>query len=305
MSKETIAIDIGGTSIKGALVNEAAEISETMFADTPVELPAILHVLTQMIDALQVKANNASGVGICVPGIGRNGNLLTGGVLHALAGVNLRQQLKGKCSLPVGIDNDANAATLAEQKFGMGQGVKTFGCVTVGTGIGSGLVINNELLRGNHGMAGEIGQTVIFSSADFHSGSASQNGATVDGLLRVYNSRSNQKTDSAQMVIKAAQKGDLIAQHAVKWTLAALARTLTNLSLTIDPDLLIIGGGISNNAWFIEQLKQQIKDDVYLNPDYQNLIFPEIVPAKFHNQAGMIGAMILGQAASAEAIIKH
>ncbi len=165
-----IGVDLGGSSIKYALVTENGRIlkSANRTSDANADKKEIIENLYQAILEMQTCATQ-NGMQVKVVGMGTPGNvnLKTGKLMGSTpnfkswSNVNISQELEQKCNLPVFVDNDANVMALGEARFGAGKGYTNMICVTVGTGIGGGFIINGELYRGSFYAGGELGHTLV------------------------------------------------------------------------------------------------------------------------------------------------
>lgn len=145
-----IGIDIGGTSIKCGLVDAHGHISRKVTRPTATAKVDIMADLVAMIQGLQADGQVA-GIGVSMPGVVQSdGFLTTAGAVTAFEKINLQAELHAQTQLPVIIENDANAAAIAEQWLGVAQNVPNYLSLVLGTGVGGALVINNQIYRGAH-----------------------------------------------------------------------------------------------------------------------------------------------------------
>jgi glucokinase len=262
-----LGIDIGGTNtVLGFVDREGREVGES-------SLPTNAHEEASfLIDRLcaRIKATHApladrfelKGIGIGAP----NANYHTGTVesppnLNWKGTVNVVAMMKKQYDLPVAITNDANAAALGEMKFGAARGMKDFIVITLGTGVGSGIVANGDLVYGADGFAGEIGHT-IFDPEGRQCGCgrkgcletyASAGGIcrTVFELLAARREESELRNVSfseltAKMISDAARKGDRIALEAFEYTGKVLGMKLADSVAHMSPEAIILFGGLAN-----------------------------------------------------------
>src|SRR5215204_78599 len=181
-----VGIDIGGTNTKYGIVNHRGEIVEKgdLRTDGYIEVEDYIEALYKTLSPIiKVHANEGKvkGIGIGAP----NGNYYTGTIDYApnlqwQGIIPLTKLVTAKFGLPSSLTNDANAAAVGEMMYGAAKGMKDFIMITLGTGVGSGIVANGQLILGHDGFAGELGHTIIFPGGRFHPGSGAY------GSLEVY-----------------------------------------------------------------------------------------------------------------------
>jgi len=287
-----IGIDIGGTSIKCGLVDEHGQIGRKVNRPTAKDKKLILQDLLAMVTDLQ-QDGPVAGIGVSMPGVVQSdGFLTTAGAIEAFTGINLREALQALTHLPVMIENDANAAAIAEQWLGAAQNVPNYLSLVLGTGVGGALVINNQIYRGAHARSGEFGWMVVDDDEiDVEMGTLNFRGATVIGLIRRYNQFSDEPVSDAREIFKRADAGEVLANNVFNSYYYSLAKGIVNLIVAFDPEIVVIGGGISANETFITRLNTAIADLQARHNSINTLTLPPVVPAKLRNDAGMIGAV--------------
>lgn len=185
-----IGIDVGGTTIKYGLVDHAGQIQAQGAVPTPLNKNDFLEQLTKIVTDYQAQATDLAGIGISMPGIIKNnGFLVTAGAVRSMIGVNLKAEMEQRTNLPTNVENDANAAAIAEHWLGAAQGIENYLCLVLGTGFGGGAIINNQLYRGAHGMAGEFGWMLTHDldfTRDLEDASLNKSSAIVGGLCHTY-----------------------------------------------------------------------------------------------------------------------
>ncbi len=307
----SIGIDFGGTSIKVGVV-KGHEIIDfrtpipTQNYETPTEL---IEAIGRRVATLREKHPQIKAIGVGVPGFVN----LEKGLVYQLTNVPgwthvpLRDQLSALTGLPCIIENDANCMAYAEWKHGAGKGMKHLLCLTLGTGVGSGIISNNMLLHGSHSTAGELGQTSI----DYRGrkGAYGNMGALEDYIgnneitaeaqkeyARQGVSRSLEECAPALLTL-AAEAGDTIAVDIWRGVAEKLACAIVNACWLLNPEAIIIGGGVAKAGPFIfDPLETFIRTQLS-TPFYSHL---KILPAQFCNDAGMIGAATLALEKSQE-----
>ena len=308
-----IGIDMGGTSIKIAVIRGTdiickAEPVATMEFGTP---EAVFTEVGKRIRDLQQTYPDIRAVGMGLPGFVDH----DAGTADSLAnvpgwyGVPVRRLLEDISGLPVAVDNDANCMAYAEWKLGAGRGMSDIVCLTLGTGVGSGIIANGRMLRGSMCAAGELGQVSI----DYRGrpGYYTNYGALEDyighrhlteDVMAAYAAAGLQRTEeecSPLGLEKAAEAGCPVAIVCWEDIARKLACCLVSCHYILNPQAFIIGGGVAKaGEWLFRPLRQFVKDQIYA-PHYERL---RILPAELCNDAGMIGAaaMALNEAEHAK-----
>lgn len=298
-----VGFDIGGTTVKYGVLNEQGEILEKAAIKTSYVVEELLGDMEEIVVKAQAKYD-IEGIGISAPGIiQKDGYMLTAGAIKPLYGMNLKQALEQRCQLPVSIENDANAAALAEKWIGNAQGIDNYLCMVLGTGIGGGIVLNGEVFRGAHGMAGEFGWMVIDQlpeQGDIEEVSVNKKVATVGGLCYQYNLAQQKNNPQAELVWDARElfareaAGEVLATEILAAFFVDLSVTLINLISCFDPEVILVGGGISANEAFTQRLQETLSTVKARHESIHYLEGKTIAPvrtAKLQNDAGMIGAV--------------
>lgn len=292
MMKKYVGIDIGGTTIKVGLVDESGQIVRKQTFDTPQEQTQLIDQLIETIQLVQ-QDETLQGVGVSVPGVVQaDGYLTTAGAVKCLYNVNLKTILEAKLGLKVAIENDANAAAIAEQWLGAAQGMANYLSLVLGTGVGGALVINQQIYRGAHARSGEFGWMIVEEDdIDVEMGSLNFRGATVIGLLRRYNQFSTDHLTDARLIFERAAQDEILAQNVLKSYYHSLAKGIINLVVAFDPEKVVIGGGISNNQTFMRELNNEIQRIKAVHNSIKTLTLPPVIAAELKNDAGIIGAV--------------
>lgn len=293
----SIGIDIGGTFIKCGLVDAEGTIVKRLSTPTPQKKEDFLAMLLSTIRKMQ-QIHPVLAIGISVPGTSdKNGRLLLAGALTDLYNYPLGENLQNKLKLPVYIENDANCAGLAEQWLGNGKKSDSFICMTLGTGVGGAIILNKQLYHGNSRNAGEFGLMLTNSftyKKDALYDSLNLYGSVQNGLVRLYNSYSKKNpSESGKEIYERFQQQEIAAEKAVMDFLLSLSIGLLNITTVLDPELILIGGGISANQEFIADLNH-IFDSVWNNHGHiRHRKRPTIKRCLLGNDAGILGAVSL------------
>jgi len=313
MSKLSVAlgIDIGGTNtVFGFVDKEGKCVAESSIA-TNASQPAekLFERLFPKVDALyQTIAKNYYLVGI---GIGApNANYYTGKVelppnLNWQI-VNVLEIVKKYYDIPSAITNDANAAALGEMKFGAAKGMKNFIVITLGTGLGSGIVANGELIYGHDGFAGEIGHIIVVEGG--RSCGCGRKGcletyASATGIRRTVSELLCNSNDASRlremafenitskMIYEAAVNGDKIALAAFAYTGEILGKALANAVAFSSPEAIILFGGLASAGEILFQPTQKAMEDSMLNIFKKKV---KLIPSTLQNgNTAVLGAAAL------------
>lgn len=291
--KNYVGIDVGGTSIKYGLVNQNGQILEQNSFPTADQKQQILTDLASIVTDYQKNGQAVAGIGVSMPGvIEADGMLTTAGAIKCMYGVNLKEELEQRTGIKTTIENDANAAAIAEQWLGAAQNLHDYLGIVLGTGVGGALVINDQVYRGAHARSGEFGWMLLDDQHDeLEDGSMNFQTATVIGLLRIYNIKAQANLTDAREVFDRADNGDKIAQLVLHNYFRKLAQAILNLVVCFDPAKIVVGGGISVNPTFQAGLQQAYSELQEEHASVRDLKLAEIIPAKLGNDAGMIGAV--------------
>ncbi|KKI93282.1 glucose kinase [Bacillus sp. SA1-12] len=293
----TIGIDLGGTNLRIGLFNEQGEIIEEYSRPTEAEKGPEF-AINNMAEVIgQLKANyeiKAVGIGSPGPLNPHEGIIIEPPNLPGWVNVPLVKILEEKTGLPVKLENDANAAALAEATLGAGKGAGSVFFITVSTGVGGGYVIGGQVVSGAQGNCGEIGNMIVNPDPNAYQGPGLNRGA-LEGLAsgtaigRIGQERLG-ITSGAQGVFQLAEQGDKSAQEILDETINYLAIGLANIVHTVNPEVLVIGGGVMKSKNLIlEPLIEKTKQ--YLYPSLRDSFI--LRPALLDQKAGLIGAGLL------------
>lgn len=271
--KYGFGVDVGGTTVKLGLFNETGQLLEKTEIHTQTEnggaaiQPDIAAVVKRCMEARGLMSADMDGIGIGVPGpVDDEGNVnrcvnLNWGVF------NLHQALGRLTGLRIKAGNDANCAALGEFWRGGGAGCRSAIFVTLGTGIGGGVVVDGKLLIGAHGVGGELGHITV-SAPDRHPCTCGKRGcveqyASANGIVRVTKQRLAESEAASVLrelekitckdVFAAAQSGDAFAAETLEQVFDYLGEALAAACCVADPELIILGGGVSKAGDYLLQ----------------------------------------------------
>ena len=277
--KFTVGIDIGGTNTKLGLVDSEGHLLRRVnfstnpllsFADYQILLTSALEEVTH-----DIPKEDLLGVGMGVPGAnGKTGSIPEAANIPFLTEIPLQSALVKQWNLPVFVAKDANAAALGEMLFGSAKGMDHFILLTLGTGLGSGVVINGKIVSGSNGLAAEYGHSVLVKNG--RSCNCGQRGCfetyvsatglkrTAISLLANANQHSILRDLSpnqldAQKIAEASENGDEIAKMAIKKTAQWLGLKMVDLVVLTDPEAIILAGGLSKiGDYFLQTVRESL-----------------------------------------------
>ena len=295
-----LAFDIGGTAIKFAIVNEQGDILERGKQATELDRDAFIDCIAAIKEKYSA-LYDISGVAFSMPGFVNieTGYLRTAGAIKSLYDFEFKKVLTEKLALPVELDNDVNCVALAEKWQGNAQTSKDFICVTIGTGIGGAIFLNDQLIRGHHYMAGEFGYTLtgnIFRSDDKQL-TLSNKASVWEGLRARYTKLQGNldiEEISGEDIYQLATQGDKLAEQTIDEFYQAIAMGLYNLTFTLNPEKILIGGAISQRDEIYSAIKQKFQQILDLQNDLKTFSVAQLVTiesCKFNNDSGLIGAV--------------
>src|SRR3989338_2639543 len=299
MKKAVVGIDVGGTNVKLGLVQPSGKIiSRTnlitkLFKRNKEELiKAILQAITDMLQKNNYKKAEIAGIGVGLPGLINPQR----GIVHFLPNipgwrqVPLKKIMESRLRIPTYIENDAKLNTLGEWKLGAGIGVENLVCITLGTGIGSGLILNNALYRGEGFVAGELGHVPLNEQGPkCNCGGVGcferyvGNTYLLEKAVKIFE---NQKI-TLEEIYKLASQGD---QRALKFgedTATHIGNGLVGVVNLLNPRLIIVGGGVSHNHKFLFPTMRKIIKNRAMSVQASMV---KIVRANLATDAGNLGA---------------
>ena len=280
--KKLIVIDVGGTTIKYNIWNETTQsLGKPSHIDTPKTLNEFYESLSSIVS--EYRNDEIDGVGISIPGAVNQKSGIIGGIsaIPYIHNFPILASLEEKLKLKVTMENDANCAALAEVSIGSAKVLKNVVFIVIGTGIGGALVIDRKIVHGVNLYAGEFGMMLGENKNPL-----SLYGTAVH-LADWYN-KSHNTNLSGREVLDLANKGDGAAIKYSDIMYNNLAQSIYNIQFAIDPEAIIIGGGVSKNEAFIDNINKSL---IKLTNSLGNIpITPKVIAAKYHNDSNLIGA---------------
>lgn len=290
-----LSFDIGGTFVKYGLMNMDGSIVEKGQVPTSPSGDSIIHEITLI--KKQFEQHPIKAVGVSAPGVvNSSGYMITGGAIQDFFNFDMKATLESKLNVPVFVENDGNCAALAEKWIGNSKDHQHSVVIVVGTGIGGGIIINDRLYSGAHYTAAEFGFIITDTDQkETHLQTLSYSGSVQSGFINRYFSLSNNPDTSLKglEIFKLSQEGDVHAQQAYQEFIHFLAMGVFSIIVSLDPGIVLIGGAISSNDTFIEDLNKAVLNIKNSHIGMGNITFPEINRCMHKNDAGILGAAYL------------
>ena len=313
-----VGVDIGGTNLKAGLVDENGVLLATQkmkvasIADDEGLAWTVASLVQELAHTVNISVSDVASVGVGVPG---TVEIRSGSINYTcnlpLRNVPLRKLFHRYLSIPLYIENDANCAALAEFLVGAGRDSKRFVTITLGTGVGAGIVHNGKIYHGANGMAGEVGHMVIQRGGlpcpcgrhgcwEQYASATALKRMTAAALAAHPHSilaqvvAENEGRVSGQSAFIAARRGDPVGQQVCDEYVDYLACGVVNVVNIFQPDTLAIGGGVSIEAeeQLLLPVQQRVaRESIPCGRDRRT----RIVKAELGNRAGIIGAALLGK----------
>src|SRR5215218_4064760 len=294
-AERVIGVDVGGTKILAGVVDAGGTLETRREHPTPVSSQQeLLAGLDLAVEELLDDRVAALGFGIPSTVDQRAGRAVSS-VNIPLANLDLRQRMAERFGVPVAIDNDANAAALAEWTVGAGRGTRHMVMITLGTGVGGGLILDGRLYRGAVGAAGELGHMVIQ-----HDGPRCHGACTGHGHLEAVASGHAASIAARELfgpgadahrLVRLADEGDVRAREALTEIGRRLGSAIGGLVNVFNPELVVVGGGFAAAGELLFEPARQLLAREALHPG-RDLV--RIVRAELGTAAGVVGAGLVG-----------
>lgn len=316
MKRYVIGIDLGGTKISGDIADFEGNVLKNIVVPTNTfegEIAVadrIVNVINDLMKETNKNKDEIESIGIGSPGPldTKKGMIITTPNLP-FKNFKIVDYIKDRFGIDTYIDNDANVATLGEHMYGAGKGTQNMIYVTVSTGIGGGAILNGKIYRGNTGNALEIGHTTLLS--DGPKCNCGNNGcaealASGTAIARIANeeikkgektSLTDYKKVTSYEVFQEAKKGDKLAKSVLDKCLDYLGIAVANAVATFDPEMVVIGGGVSKGGQIVFDTVRKVVDKRCFKVMADNC---KIVPAGLGSDAGVMGAVALAIVESKE-----
>ncbi len=294
-----VGVDIGGTNIRAAAADIHGELIDdeqhrTSHDGARAVTNQVMEITARIVERARTSHERLMAIGISTPGVVDQISRRVTSLAYNVSpdgGLDPLAALRGRFDVPVLIENNVNLAALGESGKGLARGTSTFAYVAIGAGVGMGLVVDGELVRGAHGAAGEIGY--LPSSSDpyderhrLHGGLEDEIGAA--GILAAFRALRGDRTDvatDAHDVFELAGGGDTAAQSVIANVARRLGVAIASVISVIDPELVVLGGGIGRNPALIDPVRATVAQ---LSP-----LAPRIETSELGDRAALHGAVAL------------
>ena len=302
-------VDLGGTTVKIAYFNETGTLLDKWEIPTVTVnggsqiLPDIAAAIAEYLGKKKTSRNEVLGIGIGVPGPVRPDGTVNKCINLGWGVFNIEESLQQLTGLPVKAGNDATVAALGECWMGGGKGCQNMVFTTLGTGVGGGIVVNGKVIHGVHGAGGEIGHMVL-NRAETEACNCGKRGCveqycSATGIVRLAKRQLAESAEASALrqaeaftckdVFDAAAAGDSLAQDVLEQVYAYMGEFLANICNVIDPEAVVLGGGVSKAG-------QPLLDGVQRH--FEKCVFHAVHPVRFAlaqlgNDAGVYGAFKL------------
>ncbi|MBN2851769.1 MAG: ROK family protein [Clostridia bacterium] len=310
-----IGVDLGGTSIKAGVVNTDGVILYKDKMPTKPErdsffiIKDMASLITEIISHLNISIEEVLGIGIGSPGTPdvKSGVLLYSNNLN-FENVSIREELSKYFDIPVYLDNDANVAALAESEVGASKNVDNSVLVTLGTGIGGGIIIDNKIYSGFNNAGSELGHMIIMQNGlqcscgqkgcfEKYASASALVSQTIEAAKKnpgsLINTLVNFDYDmvNARTVFEAEKQNDETAKQVIRQYLEYLSTGIINIINILFPEYIVIGGGLGNEGEnLLIPLRKIVNETAYTS---HGIVPTKIVSAKMGNDAGIVGAAML------------
>jgi glucokinase len=319
-----VGVDLGGTNVRAAVVTREGQIigegrrPSLAMEEPEVSIGQIIEAIREAMDRAGVTSFDVCGIGMAVPG---RHNSKEGIVIWSpnfkdmWRGVKLAAPIREAIGVPVYMANDANTAALGEFRFGAGRDVNSMVMITLGTGVGGGVIIDGKVLGGSSSGGGEIGHQVINPNSCYRcecgnfgdlEAEARRDTIIERALREIYAGRESLLTTMVEpkyldltpaTIAQAASKGDQVSLEVMAETGRFVGIGVANAINFLNPDMVVIGGGISQAG---DVLWEPIRRTVCANALEESLDVCQIVPAKLGDNAGIMGGVVLVLQASSD-----
>lgn len=314
MGKNRIGIDVGGTNVKIALVDEKGKIKYSNSIPTRAEMGYeytvnnIKQAIYDLLKETKLEPKNIEGIGFGFPGQVdyKSGIVRLAPNIPGWVDVPIAKLIEDEFHIPTRVDNDVRCAALGELNFGAGKGCENLICITVGTGIGSGLIVNGKLVRGASNAAGEIGHIKlqmndgpICGCGDTGCLEAFASGPSIVAMAEDYirggkstkfREMANSNPITPYIVCEAAKAGDPVAKRIFTIMGEYIGIGMASVVNLLNPEKIIVGGGVADAG---EILMTPLKETLKKRAMKIAGEAVEVVPAQLGNTAGVIGASLL------------
>ncbi len=288
-----LAIDVGGTFIKYAVITDECMIQEKNKIPTPQDdFEEFIGLLVELYKRVS-KNCKLEGIALSMPGIidSKKGFMYTGGSLGYIENVNIVEILQNKTGVPVTVENDAKCAAVAELWKGALKDCDNAVVLVCGTAVGGAVIRNREVVSGKHFMAGEFSYILTDSKEEYTMANCLAETAGASSLIKSVSEETGIPMEelSGEKAFSMANQGDEKALEGIRRHAKKLAVQIHNYQYIFDPEKFAIGGGISEQPLLLQLIKEELKKINDMFP--WTLPVPEVTTCQFYNDANLIGAV--------------
>lgn len=281
-------LDIGGTSIKVGISDKNGNLTNKGNLKISDEFSVIIDGIVNWIEEIR-KSYDIEGIAISAPGAVNSKTGVIGGAsaLPCIHGPNWKEVLCEKTGLPISIENDANCAALAEAFSGKGKDLNDILFVVCGTGIGGAIIKDGKIHHGKHLHGGEVGYMLMEESNGEYLNFSEV--ASTMSFVRKVRKHYNDDSWNGESVFEAAEKGDEVCRGAIDTFYKNLAKGIFNLQHIYDPEIILLGGAISNREDFIDRINEKlliIREKINIDT-----LMPNIDTCTHKKDANLVGAL--------------
>ena len=308
-TKVSLAIDIGTRYIRAAIGDlnlvKRAEVSIPVSSLTLSGLTKVMHqAVEQGLKESGFKLKDVAAITVGTPGVvdQKSGIVSIAGTINALDGVNLAELIKKEFGIYPNVENDINLVTVGEQVAGHGTGVENFAVLSVGSGLGSGIVLNGKLHRGHRGAAGEIFYVPFGDPLDTHRTATNPSGDRIAeiarGLAKEFKKSTLSEPFSTIDILKAAKDGDLLGRAVIEQEAERIALYIAAISAVVDVELVVLSGGIGRQAEFFIAPIRKLVNQILPFP-------PRIEISKLGDSGILVGALQIATAQACDVVFEN
>lgn len=297
---KNIGIDIGGTFIKSAIVDEKGKILISSKTPTPKDgrmIPSLVAKISrEMAQKLGVDFEKINSIGIGTTGVcdSKNGIVVSSANIENYSDLHICEFVKKECGKDTFLDNDANCAALGE--YALSGECESFVFITLGTGVGGGIILSGKILRGVNCAAGEIGHmTIVQNGEKCNCGRYGcwERYASVSALVKSAIASGMKGEINGKTIFEYYKQGDPIAREVVDKWLCYVAEGVCNMVNIFQPEVIVIGGGVTREGDLILNPIKEFVGENSMTGRSKELLQTDIRISKLFNDAGVVGASFL------------
>ncbi|MGC6174603.1 ROK family protein [Lacrimispora sp. 38-1] len=286
-----LSIDVGGTFTKYAIITEECRIVEKNKSPTVTE--PLEDFIASLVNIYKKYEGHVEGIALSMAGIidSETGFMYTGGNLTCITNLNIVEVLEKRCGIHVTVENDAKCAALAEVWKGSLMDCNDAVVIVCGTGVGGAIIHDRKVLRGIHNMTGEFSYIMTEAEPEYSLDHTLAGNTGIRSLIKFVSSHTGVTEDEldGEKAFSMANCGDEKALAGIREYVRHLAIQINNYQFILDPEKIVIGGGISVQPLFLQMIREEIKK---INAVYPwDLPIPDVEVCKFFNDANLIGSV--------------